>query len=199
MNPFSSRFIRPGARRYLFPPNESINSVLERLVEKRIVQIVGPHGSGKSTLVEMICQSSDYDFAKVVISSSRPKNEAFKEIRNKIEASSQDKLLVIDGIEQLKVSQRSRIIAKCKMQKLLLLVTTHVSVGVDTLMQTSTSFNVFRQIVDEMLNERLDSVSRDADLIETTDIEWAFKNSFPDLREALFELYDVFERRRAAV
>lgn len=199
MNPFSSRFIRPGARRYFFPPKESITSVLERLFEKRVVQIVGPHGSGKSTLVEMICQSIDSEFAKFVIPSSCDKNHAFKEVHNKIAASSRDQLLIVDGIEQLKTSHRRRIIAKCRKQRLFLLVTTHESVGIDTLIQTATSLNVFRQIVDDMLNGRLDSVSGDADLIEISDIERAFKNSFPDLREALFELYDVFERRRSAV
>ncbi len=51
-NPFSTRFVRPGALAYRFPPGESAATLVERLAASGWRgQIVGPHGSGKSTLV----------------------------------------------------------------------------------------------------------------------------------------------------
>jgi len=51
-NPFSTRFIRPGAIRFLFPDGESAALLVQRLRENRWGgQIIGPHGSGKSTLL----------------------------------------------------------------------------------------------------------------------------------------------------
>lgn len=191
MNPFSSRFIRPGAREYLFPPNDSLDCVLQRLREKRIVQLVGPHGSGKSTLVEMICRAIDCDFVKMVIRSHEDKNDSLKKINSAIGACSANHLIILDGIEQLKASQQNRILAQCQKRNLMLLVTTHESVGIETLLQTESSYMVFKQIVDEMLASESSNVA----LVDEAEMAKAFQNNGPNIREALFELYDVFERR----
>src|SRR5262245_39634677 len=51
-NPFATRFTRPGAIGYLFPPGESAESLVERLRQNGWQgEIIGPHGSGKSTLL----------------------------------------------------------------------------------------------------------------------------------------------------
>ena len=50
-NPFSTRFIRPGAIEYLFAPGQTADSLIDRLRHNQWRgQIIGPHGSGKSTL-----------------------------------------------------------------------------------------------------------------------------------------------------
>ena len=129
MNPFSSRYIKPGAREYLFPAGESIEELIKRLSEKRIVEIVGPHGSGKSTLVEMIRKSIECNSSKIVIPCQRDKTKSLNEIELAIKTRSRDDLIIVDGIEQLKAPQRNRIFTQCQKNNLMLLVTTHESVG----------------------------------------------------------------------
>src|SRR5262249_23632578 len=51
-NPFATRRVRPGAIPFLFPTGESVGQLLDRLrAAGWWGQVVGPHGSGKSTLV----------------------------------------------------------------------------------------------------------------------------------------------------
>ena len=54
-NPFATRYTRPDALEYLFPPNAGADSLIARLRESAWWgQITGPHGSGKSTLVQTL-------------------------------------------------------------------------------------------------------------------------------------------------
>lgn len=54
-NPFATRYTRPDAREYLFPSDVSAESLIARLRESAWWgQITGPHGSGKSTLVQTL-------------------------------------------------------------------------------------------------------------------------------------------------
>ena len=51
-NPFSSERIRPGALTYLTGEGESVDDLIDRLEGTGFRgQIVGPHGTGKSTLL----------------------------------------------------------------------------------------------------------------------------------------------------
>jgi len=49
VNPFATRFTRPGAMRFRCPES-LIDSLRKQLLCPEVVQIVGPHGSGKTTL-----------------------------------------------------------------------------------------------------------------------------------------------------
>src|SRR5438045_9395885 len=52
VNPFSSRFVEPGAIPFRFPSPGGLADVVRRLDEAGgWGQVVGPHGSGKSTLL----------------------------------------------------------------------------------------------------------------------------------------------------
>ena len=54
-NPFATRYTRPDAREYLFPPDVNADSLIARLSASAWWgQITGPHGSGKSTLVQTL-------------------------------------------------------------------------------------------------------------------------------------------------
>ena len=51
-NPFSTRYTRPGAIPFRFPPGTSADGLVEQLRRQQWRgAIVGPHGSGKSSLV----------------------------------------------------------------------------------------------------------------------------------------------------
>ncbi len=54
-NPFSSRFVRPGQVAFQFPPGVDAIGLVARLRSFRWrAQIVGPHGTGKSTLLHAL-------------------------------------------------------------------------------------------------------------------------------------------------
>ena len=54
-NPFATRYTRPDASEYLFPPDGGADLLIARLRESAWWgQITGPHGSGKSTLVQTL-------------------------------------------------------------------------------------------------------------------------------------------------
>ena len=56
-NPFSTRFVRPGALEYLFEVGMRAEDVVQRLAGTNWRgQIVGPHGSGKSTLLATLLE-----------------------------------------------------------------------------------------------------------------------------------------------
>ena len=56
-NPFSTRFVRPGAVPYLFAPGQSADGLVRRLAGFGWRgQIIGPHGSGKSTLLAALAE-----------------------------------------------------------------------------------------------------------------------------------------------
>ena len=58
-NPFSASRIRPDAAAFLFPPGQNVEDLVERLRRSHWRgQIVGPHGSGKSTLLSAILSPS---------------------------------------------------------------------------------------------------------------------------------------------
>ena len=54
-NPFATRYTRPDAGEYLFPPDAGADLLIARLRQSAWWgQITGPHGSGKSTLVQTL-------------------------------------------------------------------------------------------------------------------------------------------------
>src|SRR5690554_1857511 len=57
-NPFSTRFVRPDQSVYRFAPGENVNSVTSRvfaqLSSRGTAAIIGPHGTGKSTLLHTL-------------------------------------------------------------------------------------------------------------------------------------------------
>jgi len=53
-NPFSTRFVQPGAIPYLFEAGSLAEVIGSFESQGRWGQIVGPHGSGKTTLLRAI-------------------------------------------------------------------------------------------------------------------------------------------------
>ena len=56
-NPFASKFIRPEANSYIFESGQCQDEMFRRLDRAgRRGQIIGPHGTGKSTLLFQLCR-----------------------------------------------------------------------------------------------------------------------------------------------
>src|SRR5258707_1037455 len=65
-NPFSTRFVRPGAIPYQFPERVTADSLVEQLRSQNCRgAIIGPHGTGKSTLLATLIPAIENAGCKV--------------------------------------------------------------------------------------------------------------------------------------
>ncbi|MCL2306422.1 MAG: hypothetical protein FWC43_13855, partial [Planctomycetaceae bacterium] len=121
-NPFSSRFVTNIP--YFFPPDFSENTLV-RLVRRfeecgRVSQIVGPHGTGKSTLLDALTQHLVGPVFKTVLRDrQRRLPPDFTEYRDG------NCIVIIDGYEQLSVCSRLRLWRERRRFRFGLLITVH--------------------------------------------------------------------------
>ena len=188
-NPFSTRFIKPGAAPYLFPRGESAGQLLVRL--KRCGwwgEIVGPHGSGKSTLLKLLCgqlKAGGLHVVPVTIAAGLP-----FDLTPVWQCTSGPAMIVIDGFEQLNAWQRWGVRRHCRRQRLGLLVTCHRTTGLPSLHRTCPTAQVAIALVGRL-------TAADPGVISPAEVTAAFHAKNGNLREALFQLYDLYEERRS--
>jgi hypothetical protein len=192
-NPFSTRFIRPGALPYHFPAGEGgIDALVSRLRSNHwIGEIVGPHGSGKSTLLASLLPALQPQLPGIVSFSLHDGQRKLPMSFAQITASSDGgpQLVVVDGYEQLSRWHRWRLLRRCKRRGCGLLVTSHTPIGLPTLYSTCTTLELATGVIRQLLPKH-DHFITDAD------IRQCFAERTGNLREALFALYDMYERRK---
>src|SRR5262245_33116311 len=192
-NPFSTRFIRPGAIEFLFPPGQTVEKLVETLHQHDWQgQIIGPHGSGKSTLLAALVPGLAAAGRRV--RSHGPgglgpegNNEEIEEMAG--ESLDESTQLVIDGFEQLSWWSRRKVKHACKSRGAGLLVTAHQDMGLPTLWRTEPSRELTQAVVVRLLPPGDETVKPE-------DVERAFAVTGGNLRETLFALYDVYQQRR---
>jgi len=187
-NPFSTRFVRPGAIPFVFSAGQSAAMVVQRLGEQHWWgQITGDHGSGKSTLLATLVPALEAT-GRNVVSVSLHQNEHRLPPLDRSDFSGATQL-VIDGYEQLSWWSRWRVKSLCRRRGAGLLVTAHADVGLPTLYRTEPSEEIARAVVRRLLPEQNAGITPD-------DISNAYSATKGNLREALFRLYDVYQRRQ---
>ena len=188
VNPFSTRHVRPGAMAYLFPRGQSEGSLLGRLEENGWWgQIVGPHGSGKSALLAALMTALE--------EAKRP--TLLVELHDGQRSLGKDSwppldpppgaLVIVDGYEQLGLLARWRLKRRCRRSRLGLLVTAHASVGLPDLVRTAAGLDTVERIVTQLLGEDASRISRE-------EIHRRFTLHQGNVRETLFDLYDLYEQ-----
>jgi energy-coupling factor transporter ATP-binding protein EcfA2 len=199
-NPFATRFIRPGAIDYLFPAGQSIDSLLAQLESNHWWgEIVGPHGSGKSTLVAALVPALEAVGQQVVRYVLTPDGDGRPECLAPLGAyayiadqplgpSSQ---LILDGYERISWWWRRRIQVLCRKRGAGLLVTAHQPLGLPPLIAIEPTEQLAQQIVQSLLPIG-DSI------ITPADVSTAFAQTGGNLRETLFALFDVHHSRRGS-
>jgi molybdopterin-guanine dinucleotide biosynthesis protein len=188
-NPFATRYIRPGAFCYLFEPGLSAETLVQRLqADGWQGQIVGPHGSGKSTLVAAMVPALEAAGRTIERYAVRTGESLVvsPEAMDRWNASTQ---VIIDGYEQLSWLARRKLRSQVKARQAGLLVTAHADVGLPTIYQTQPTEELARQIVTALLKEK-------ASAITAEDVQAAYAAHQPNLREMLFALYDVYQTRQ---
>jgi hypothetical protein len=183
-NPFCTRRVRPGAIPFIFPTDQNVDSLIERLRQSGWRgQIIGPHGSGKSALLAALTPALERPITITLHDGQR---------RLPLDLRRDPRLhppvvLIVDGYEQLSYWSRWRLKQCCRRRRLGLLVTTHRRAGLPTLYQTAATPELARQIVADLLGDR--------DWPFTTDeVSQCLRRHGGNLREMLFDLYDLYQQ-----
>ena len=191
-NPFSSRFIRPGATEFIFPDGLSAAVLLARLREQQWTgEIVGPHGSGKSTLLATLLPLLEAERMPIVNltlhDGQRRLPTSFADLANVGGAG--PRLIVVDGYEQLSRWSRWRLERWRRRRDCGLLVTSHAPTGLPLLLRTVATAELAERVVQRLLpaGDRL---------VTTADVRNCFTEQHGNVREALFALYRLYEQRR---
>ena len=189
-NPFSTRRVRPGAIAYLFPPGENAASMVARLSKQAWRgQIVGPHGSGKSTLLKSLLDEIRLAGRQPMVITLRDGAHRLPPGSVNFDRINASTLLIIDGYEQLHWWNRWRIARACRRRGCGLLVTAHQCVGFPRLMTVNADLQVAQRIVADLLRHVTCRITQH-------DVAEAFNRSRGNVRETLFDLYDLYERQR---
>ena len=188
-NPFSTRHVRPGAIEYLFPPGSTAESLLARLEGNSWRgQIVGPHGSGKSALVATLIRAVEESGRRVHLVELHDGQRRMPHDFWRSDSITPNTLVVVDGYEQLGFFNRLRLRRFCPRRALGLLVTSHSSVGFADLFRTAPDIATTVRLVERLVDEGAP--------ISADEVRERFSAHRGNIRELLFDLYDLYERRR---
>ncbi|HOA53202.1 MAG TPA: hypothetical protein PKI05_13190 [Thermogutta sp.] len=191
-NPFSARFVRPGVIPYIFPPGCSWESVHEIFqANQRLGAVIGPHGAGKSAFITAFTHWMENNgqpcLALELHDGQRTLGQA---TWRKLEAL-QDTVVTVDGYEQLSAWSRYQLRRLCRKKHLGLIVTAHTDIEIPLLFAPEPNEDLAWQIVQYLL-------ARGQPLINRDDVRASFARHQGNLREMLFDLYDLYEVRRTS-
>lgn len=190
-NPFSSRYVRPGALPFLFPPGDSLDAFVTRFIAaERRGAVIGPHGAGKSTLVEALLprlREGGCEARACVL------RQGERTLRRGFDVGLRaDDVLIVDGYEQLGLSGRWGLRRAVRSVGCGLLVTSHRPVrGMPTLFVARPTVEMTAALVARLIPT--DPIGP----ITPADVERLFNKHGGDVREVLFGLYDLYESRRS--
>lgn len=189
VNPFSTTFVRPGAIPFLFSAGVGMADLVTQLeTQDWWGQIIGPHGTGKSTLLAGLMQALATAGREPLWYAFRDGVISLPSFRAEQLGLHPEAVLVIDGYEQLGSWQRWRLCRACRRSACGLVVTAHYPVGLPGLYNTSVDADMAQRVLSHLNREGTSNVSPE-DLVQCLTIRKG------NLREALFDLYDLHERR----
>jgi hypothetical protein len=189
VNPFATRYVRPGAIPFFFPQSVDAAHLVARLREFGWRgAIIGPHGSGKSTLVESLRPELRRAGRRIVSVCLHDGERSLP--RELLDSRPWDleTILVIDGYEQLNAWNRWRLERRCRRDGCGLLVTAHRRARLPELCRTVVDRDLLDRLVERLLGD-------DRTLILSADVRRAHGRHGENVREALFALYDLHEIR----
>ncbi|MGQ9562286.1 MAG: hypothetical protein ACUVQG_04460 [Thermogutta sp.] len=191
-NPFSARFVRPGAIPYIFPPGCSAESVYEVFVaNQRLGAVIGPHGAGKSAFITaMTAWMENHNQPCLRLELHDGQRTLDQTTWQQLE-SLQDTVVTVDGYEQLSAWSRYQLRRLCRKKNLGLIVTAHSDIELPLLYAPEPNEDLAWQIVQYLL-------ARGDPLISREDVQVSFNRHQGNLREMLFDLYDLYEVRRTS-
>lgn len=187
-NPFATRFTRPGELEPLDEQGEPVDAarLVARLGPGRVVAIEGPHGHGKSTLLAAIMASARADGQATAAVRVRSPFDAWRPIVTAL-TTPRGCLVGYDGWERAAPGTAEIVRLVAAARGLRVVVTTHRPGRLRVVARCGTSPRLLAALVTRLPDH--------GGLIAAADIDDAFHRHGGNLREALYDLYDRFERR----
>jgi len=195
-NPFSTRFVRPGAIPYRFATGDSAAQFVERFFAAgRRGQIVGPHGAGKSTLLAMLIEEFA---ARGEVVKHFELHDGQRSLPRPLEIAPKS-IVCIDGYEQLSYLSRAAIAMFAARRGCGLLITTHRAiwfpVALPVLANVKPDAGEAVKLAMSLLAQH--SAAGSAGGIRPEEVERIFFEVRGDMRELFFRLYDLYESQRS--
>ena len=190
-NPFATRFTRPGEIPFQLRGHENLNSIIDSFRDHRFVsQIVGPHGSGKTTLtqtLEPLLRETFYSVRRVTVRDAKRIQSDETEIPNRLDSI--NRLMIVDGFERLPWLHRRLLLKNARCPQTGLLITTHRRIaGVPILYEVQPTLETLQRLSHELAP---------GVIIEKNFLATVFETNEGNIRESLMTLYNWFETRQS--
>lgn len=204
-NPFTSSRIQPGAQPFLFPGDETPESLLECSTGAgSCYLIVGEHGTGKSTLLQMLYQcflqqlpadGKDLGRSLAVVPHMlwlRPAEKPNRTLLKSLPNWKAGDRVFIDGLEQLSPPVRWIVRWWVRFTKSICIATSHrLYSGYSLLWSTQMNSEVECQVIKAFLaNSPAETVKR---LMQSEAWRISRAKHQSNLRESLFDMYDWWQ------
>jgi len=189
-NPFCTRRIRPGAIPFLFPAGRDAETLVGRLRQNGWWgEIIGGHGSGKSALLATLIPSIERAGRHATLVELHDGQRRLPLDLDRECQPGASMVVIVDGYEQLSRWRRWLLARLCRRRGWGLLVTAHASVGLPPLYQTAATPELAERIVGGLMAGR-------ASPLAARELAECLARHHDDLRETLFDLYDLYEEQR---
>jgi len=190
-NPFCTRRVRPGAISFLFPAGQDAETLVQRLQQNGWWgEIVGAHGAGKSALLATLIPRIELAGRHAALVELHDGQRRLPLDLHRDCRLRPPMVLIVDGYEQLSRWRRFLLKRRCRRRGWGLLVTAHASVGLPELYRTAATPELAERIVGQLMEGQ-------ASPFTATELTERFARRGGNLRETLFDLYDLYEQRRS--
>ena len=190
-NPFATRYTRPGEIPFQLSGNEDLNTIVDTFRDHCFLsQIVGPHGSGKTTLtqtLEPLLRETFCSVRRVTVRDAKRIQNDESEFPNPLDTT--NRLMIVDGFERLPWLHRRLLLKFARCQQMGLLITTHRRIaGVPILYEVQPTLETLQRLSHELAP---------GVIIEKNLLATIFETNEGNIRESLMTLYNWFESRQS--
>ena len=189
-NPFCAARLRPGTIEFVFEAGTSLEQLVDSLEAKAWQgQIVGRHGTGKSTLLAALMPAIE-GRGRLVKSVTLVAGQRHlpREFITSLRLSAGLGVAAVDGFEQLHFWSRRFLKRFCRTHGIGLVVASHRPAKLPSLYETAIDETRAWKVVERLQNGF-------PPRIESGDLTVRLARHQGNLREALFDLYDLYEER----